>query len=519
MPQPLPVGLSTFSNIREGDYLYVDKTQHIYELIRYPSGIYFLARPRRFGKSLFVSMLEEIFRGNKAAFQNLWLYNSPYGWDEYPIIRIDFSAQTVKTAEELQSVISDYLEEIADDYALPLEAGNYQKQFRQLIRGLAKQSKQSKVVILIDEYDKPIIDNIEDSAEAGRIRDVLKSFYTLIKAMDRYLRFVFLTGITKFSRVGVFSGLNNLEDISMHPAFSTALGITEAELRRDFADYIDALAERQNLTPDVLLQQIRRWYNGFCFAEECESVYNPFSLLLLFKEQRFDNYWFASGTPTFLIKLIKERTYPLQTITEQKLGHLAFNTYEIENLEIAPLLLQTGYLTIKGYDKEKRLYDVGYPNYEVEDAFLTYLLGAYSYLDKGRSENYLWQLVDALQTRNLEQFFELLKIFFAQIPYNLQIRQEKYYQTIFYLIFTLIGLRVQAEVCTNQGRIDAVIELTKQIYIFEFKLDGNEQAALAQIKETEYYMRYRNKNKSLLLVGANFASQQRNVTGWVVETT
>lgn len=512
--KPLPAGIATFRKIIENGYLYVDKTDAIYNLIRNPGGVYFVSRPRRFGKSLFVSTLEEIFLGNRNLFAGLWIDQADYNWQPYPVIRIDFSTFTVGNAEEMKAIIINYLQDIATSHGFIL-TGSYDRQLQMLIHQLAVQGK---VVILIDEYDKPIIDHLLDIEEAKRIRDVLKGFYSVIKAMDPYLHFVFLTGVSKFSKVGVFSGLNNLEDLTMRSSFATVWGITEGELRHNFDTHLDALATTVQMTKPVLLEKIRHWYNGFRFAEETESVYNPFSLLLLFKEERFDNFWFATGTPTFLMNLIRERDYGLQEVTGRQLGHLAFNSYELEKLEIAPLLVQTGYLTIKGYDRERRLYDLYYPNFEVEDAFLTYLLGSYTEVEKGLAEGYLWQLISTLQAGQLEQFFETLRIFFAQVPYTIRLKQEKYYQSIFHIIFTLLGLRTQAEVTTDRGRIDAVIELSDRIYLFEFKLDDSAAVALAQIKTHQYATKYLNQGKPVHLVGVNFNVTTGEVKEWLTAT-
>ncbi|MFN8494119.1 MAG: AAA family ATPase [Caldilineaceae bacterium] len=515
MPKPLPIGIQTFQKVIEGGYLYIDKTQQIYELIRTASGVYFLARPRRFGKSLLLSTLEEIFLGNKALFEGLWLYDSPYTWEKHPVIRIDFSLFQVKSAEELKHSMKTHLNWIADQHQVSLNDGEYHEQFVELLRLL---TVEKQGVVLIDEYDKPLIDNLDNLAEAQRIRDVLKGFYTVLKSMDAYLRFVFLTGVSKFSRVGVFSGLNNLEDLTMQPKFATALGITQTELTANLGGYIEAFAEQANLSPEALVQQIQHWYDGFCFAAGCENVYNPFSTLLVLKHQRFANYWFESGTPTFLVKLLKERDYPVEQLQQLKLEEISFSTYELENLAIIPLLYQTGYLTIKAYDPVRRLYTLSYPNFEVENAFVTWLLDAFSESTNGLTTGHLWQLIDALQANDLDEFFDVLQVFFAQVPYNLHLKQEKYYQTIFYLIFTLIGLRISAEVTTNRGRIDAVMELAEAIYLFEFKLNSSAQAALAQVKRSKYYERYRRQGKPLHLVGVNFDSQQREVSEWQEET-
>ena len=518
MLQPLPIGEQTFRKVSEGGYLYVDKTRYIYELIRYPSGVYFLARPRRFGKSLLISTLEEIFLGNKELFRGLWLYASDYEWTSHPVIRLDFSRHPVKNAETLEQVIDYFTQELARTHAITLRGFDYQSRFDNLVVQLSEKFAPHKVVILIDEYDHPIINNIENIAEAKRIREVLKGFYTTLKALGGHLRFLLLTGVSKFSRVGVFSGLNNLEDMTMDPIFAAALGITEAEIDQYLGEYVAAAATHTGVTTATLREQMQYWYNGFCFAQAGERVYNPFSLLQFFKKQYFNNYWFETGTPTFLIKLIRERDFDVRQLDRLKLRGIVFNTYEIEQLDILPLLFQTGYLTIKGYEAEHQIYELSYPNYEVEDAFRTWLLGAFSQLENSLSDSHLGQLLDALKTNNLNDFFQVLTLFFARIPYDLHLKQEKYYQTIFYLIFTLLNLRIDAEKRTNRGRIDTVIELANDIYIFEFKFDGNEQAALQQIKDKGYADLVRGRGKTIHLVGVNFASAQRSVAGWQMET-
>lgn len=513
--KPLPVGIQTFRDLIRGGYLYVDKTRLIYELIRYPKGVYFFARPRRFGKSLLISTLDAVFRGDKDLFDKLFLARSDYDWAEYPVIRIDFSRQSVRSAAQLEQVIEFFVKGIAESYDIALQGFDYQSYFDNLILQLARKNQ---VVILIDEYDKPIIDNITDVEEAARIRDVLKRFYSVIKAMDEHIRFVFLTGISRFSRVGVFSGLNNLRDISLDDAFAALPGITQAELERDFAEYIQSYAAEEGLSVAEVTAQIRYWYNGFRFSGKGEAVYNPFSLLLFFSAKRFSNFWFETGTPTFLINLIRTKEYDLTQIGERRLNETAFSTFEVENLQITPLLLQTGYLTIKSYDPATRLYTLNYPNFEVEDAFLTHLLGNYTPVETAATTDYLWQLIDALRTHDLETFFDVLKIFFAEIDYTLQIKQEKYYQTIFYLIFKLMGHRINVEVATDRGRIDAVIELDDAVYLFEFKLNGSAQAALDQIRQREYYVRYMKNGKAIHLVGVNFETASHGVSEWLVET-
>ena len=517
MPKPVQVSTYTFRDIIENGFLYVDKTRYLYELVRYGKGIYFMARPRRFGKSLMISTLEELFLGNRLLFQGLWINDSDYAWEPHPVIRLDFSRESVTTAEELKEVILSFIEEIAAQYHLQLPKSNYQRQWRKLIQLLAQQGK---VVILIDEYDKPLIDNLENLPEAIQIRETLKHFYTVIKAMDQYLRFVFITGVSKFSKVGVFSAMNNLDDLTMDPRFATALGLTDAELRLNFAEHLTQFAQQEGISTDALQQQIREWYNGFCFVRHCESLYNPFSTLQLFNKQYFSNYWFETGTPNFLIKLIKEREYAIEPFEHLDVPELTFSTYAIESLELIPLLFQTGYLTIKDFRQDEfgEVYTLSYPNYEVKRSFLAHLLSAYNQIEVALSESHLRHLLSALAAQDLAQFFTVLDVFFANIDYDLYIDQEKYYQTIFYLIFVLLGVRVHAEVKTNRGRIDAVVELRDHIFLFEFKLNHSAEAAVQQIKAMAYFQKYQGQNKPLTLVGANFDSQARKVTEWKHET-
>ncbi len=516
MPKPVQASSYTFRHIIEGGFVYVDKTQYLYELVHRSIGLYFLARPRRFGKSLMITTLEEIFLGNKELFRDLWIYTSDYNWQTYPVIRLDFSQQRVHTAAEVGNVISGFLEDIAQQYNVTLSEGNYQLKFRRLIQTLAQKGR---VVLLIDEYDKPIVDNIENIPEAKRIRDTLKDFYGIIKAMDQHLRFVLITGISKFSKVGIFSALNNLDDLTMRPRFATALGITEEELGQYLGEHIAELATKMGLSPSELRAEVRRWYNGFCFVENCPNVYNPFSTLQLLNQQRFANYWFETGTPTFLIKLIKSQQYNIEPFEHLEVPELTFSTYEIESLALVPLLFQTGYLTIKGFRRDQfgEIYTLSYPNYEVKHAFLSYLLSAYDEIEVALSDGHLRRLLYALEAQDLPEFFSVLEVFFANIDYDLHLDYEKYYQTIFYLIFVLLGVRISAEVKTSQGRIDAVIELAKRISLFEFKLNGSADEALQQIKAHAYAQKYRGKGKPLTLIGANFASAQRKITDWKSE--
>ncbi len=508
MKKLLPIGIQTFRKIREEDYLYVDKTRQIYDLITTGTA-YFLSRPRRFGKSLLISILEAIFKGEKELFQGLYIERMNYDWQIYPVIRISFGGNLYENRQVIEKYLVESLEGIAQNYAVKLQKKEFSSMLRELIKALAKGNR---VVVLVDEYDKPLIDNLTNPSVYKENRETLKAFYSIFKEMDEYLKFVFLTGVSKFSKVGVFSGLNNLEDITMDEHYSSLLGWTQGELESNFQVQIKALAQREEEMEQKVIKKIKYWYNGYRFSAKKVYVYNPFSTLLLFKQKSFKFHWFETGTPSFLIELMKKQnTFSLKEMVDNRVSEEAFSSYEIENLEVLPLLFQTGYLTIKNYDKQMRLYELGYPNFEVNNAFTERLIKTFSCLEPGMAEGYVVKLIRSLQSNDLENFFEVLRIFFANIPYTIQLKQEKYYQTIFYLIFSLLGLRIQAEVTTNRGRIDAVVELKESVYIFEFKLFGTHQEALAQVEERRYYEKYLDSGRRIILVGAAFDPEERNV--------
>ncbi|MEM4271029.1 MAG: AAA family ATPase [Candidatus Pacearchaeota archaeon] len=511
--QPLPIGRQSFKDIRARGELYVDKTRYLYELVK-NGGVYFLSRPRRFGKSLTLSTLKEIFEGNKEVFEGLWIYNANYDWKPYPIIRVDFSKQKAENKEELKRFISDQLDYIAQSYGFSLTKQEYFSRFEELIKSL---SKKGKIVILIDEYDKPIIDHLTKPELAIEMREILKGFYTIIKASDEYLRFVFLTGVSKFSKTGVFSGLNNLSDISMASKYSAIAGITQEELINNFKEYILDFSNELKISEAQLLEKIEHWYNGYCFSSKCQRVYNPFSTLLLFENKEFRNYWFETGTPSFLINLAKEKNFEI-TGLPIRVEEISFSTYEIEQLDVVPLLFQTGYLTIKSYDSERLLYTLDYPNFEVKNAFLQYFILGYT--NRTFQESKLYDLIDSLREKDFENFFLILQSIFANIDYDLHIPQEKYYQTIFYLIFTLVGLRTFAEVKTNVGRIDVVIQDRGSTFLFEFKFNGTKEEALEQMKKNKYFQKYfmpsdKTTSNPIYLFGVEF--KNKNIGDWIVE--
>jgi len=531
----LPIGVQTFRDIINGDYLYVDKTKQIYNLVQGSKGVYFLSRPRRFGKSLLVDTLCEIFSGDKDLFKGLYIEGTDYKWEKYPVIRIDFSSLPRHNVEGLKRGVKSVLKDIAEKYDLVIDDSLYvDEYFKKLI---SKLSEKNKVAILIDEYDAPLIANIskgvapdivgrEKEAEEEEYKkkkvyqenlEFLKDFYTIIKAYDKYIRFVFLTGVSKFSKAGVFSGLNNLEDITMTMQGCDLLGWTQEELEENFKEHISELAKKEELSEPETIEKVRYWYDGYRFSDEDVKVYNPFSTLLLFKQRRFREHWFETGTPTFLINLIKKKDYVFEGIGTEEFQEVKFSSYDAEDIEPLPLLLQTGYLTISDYNKKTRAYKLDYPNYEVKTAFISKLSDAYLNTRNISMNSYLDRLIDSLEKYDLKLCFKVLETFLANVDHKLHINQEKYYQTLFYSIFMLLGSKIHTEVHTNLGRIDAVIETSSIIYIFEFKLNKSKEKALKQIKEKKYYQKYQLQGKRICLVGAKFDYKNRNVGKYVVE--
>ena len=504
----LPIGLQTFSElIREG-YLYVDKTALIYRLV--VSGkLYFLSRPRRFGKSLLLSTLESLFSGERALFEGLWIGGSDWEWKRYPVVRIDFSKCRVETPEDLKRFIVYQLDVIAELYGEVLRSSMYTLRFDELLRKLARRGR---VVVLIDEYDKPIIDHIDRVEVAVGMREVLKGFYTVLKANDAYLRFVFLTGVSRFSKAGVFSGLNQLNDITMNEKYATLLGLTEEELVRYCREHIEGLSEKLGLSFEKTLERIRWWYDGYCFSPGCIRVYNPFSVFLLFENMRFGDYWFETGTPSFLVRLIQREGMDIRVLEGCEVSEVEFAEYELEHLEVLPLLFQSGYLTIRGYDRELGTYVLDYPNYEVRHAFMEYLLRWYGGV--GNGVGLVGRLIRLFRSGMFDDFFGLMRSFFAGIPYDLRLERERYYQIVFYLLFRVLGFRIHVEVRISRGRIDVVIE-DVHILVMEFKVGGSAEEALRQVKEKGYYEPYLGRGKRVYIAGIGF--REGEIKEWLVE--
>jgi hypothetical protein len=535
--QILPLGRHSFTRIREDNLLYVDKTNLVYKLITQGS-IYFFSRPRRFGKSLTISTLNSLFLGQKDLFKDLYITReTDYDFPVFPVLHFDFSGIGHASDKELEQELRHRIVSYAANHTLNLDdVPTMTGAWSRLVQFFKTQNQ--KIVILIDEYDKPILDHITNLPIAKENRDVLKSFYEIIKANDETLRFVFITGITKFSQMNIFSGLNNLTDISLNPDYATLCGYTQDELETCFSDYLDVFATQEHMGKQALLEKIKTWYNGFRFTKSPITLYNPYSTLSMLAAKTFQYHWFATGTPTYLMQLFQQLNIDVENIPNQ----ISINdtaSYDIDNFQVnlPVLLFQTGYLTIIDV-AESGLITLDYPNLEVREAFTQKLLQTLV-VSQASPEVTIITLRDALQQNNLSEVFRILTLFFAKIPYDIQEPTEKYYQSLFYLIFTVIGTRIRAEVRTHKGRIDALVETTTHVYVFEFKLlrdlksqtgalgteSPEEKApspaaqralaeAMAQIDSKDYTLSFQDNGKTIVKVAAVFSVQERNIVAW-----
>lgn len=504
-----------FADLRQGKYLYVDKTEYVWKLVRSYKGIYFLSRPRRFGKSLMVSTLKAIFEGRKELFDGLAISKKEYDWKPYPVIHFDMGNCSAKTPQALERFIEDRLCDVAAEHNVTLRGQSYATRFESLISAL---SKRGKVVILIDEYDKPILNNVTNP-EADAILGVLKGFYSTIKTCEDLERFVFITGVTKFCHVSLFSDLNNLTDITMRSDYATMFGYTQSELEHYFSDRIEATAQAQKVSVEELKRKLKAWYDGYCFEETSETVYNPVSIAKFFENDgKFDNYWFATGTPSFLMELAKKTDFNFEDAVSKAVPGVTFDAFEIHNIDPVTLLLQTGYLTIKSSEIRfnKRWFWLDFPNEEVAESFSTYLLNSYVGRTQREVSSFSADLATAFLEGNLNQARKVLESFFAGVPYTIHKKSEATFQSVFYAIFRLLGFNVEAESCTNDGRIDAVVQTDDHIYLFEFKLDDDD-TALSQIKEKAYFKKYLQSSKKITMIGVNFDSKKGQLIDWQTE--
>ena len=507
----LPIGIQTLSEIRKDNHYYVDKTSLALNLINNGKH-YFLSRPRRFGKSLFLDTLKELFEGNEPLFKGLTAHDS---WDwsiKHPVLRLSFGSEKFLDTDGLSNIIDTQLSHFEQRFELPRQFDHASGRFADLIVQLHKKFQQP-VVILIDEYDKPILDALQDPKIAKANRDFLRGFYGTIKDYDAHIKFSFLTGVSKFSKVSLFSGLNNLEDITLEPEFSTLCGYTDHDVDTVFSAELDGLDR----------DEIRHWYNGYNWLGE--GVYNPFDILQLFKRREFKNYWFETGTPTFLVDLLFKRQVPTLKLDNLLSSSAMLSSFDVGQMDTEALLFQTGYLTIKSSQRVggQIYYTLGYPNQEVFQSLNESLLSV-MVKDKGEQSHNSVALYQLLQTNDFEGLKHLFQRFFSSIPYNWYTnndiqRYEGYYASIFYSYFASLGLDVTVEDATNIGRIDMTLQFNKQVYIFEFKVVelAPEGKALKQIKDKNYAEKFKSVGQLIHLIGVEFSKESRNIIGFEVE--
>lgn len=512
----LPIGVQSFAFMREPNALYVDKTQYVYQLVTNQSKYYFLSRPRRFGKSLLLSTLKAFFLGRQDLFEGLWIADKVEKWEKYPVLHFDMS--NLDTYD--QTLYKSLVEELtykAKDFGLTLQSDVPKTMFKELIQKLHEKTGKP-IVILVDEYDKPIHDFLDNIEQAEKNRQTLRNFYGVIKSMGEYIRFCFLTGVSRFSKMSVFSELNHLRDITLEEDFAGMLGYTQEELEANFTEHLEAVAKRRDTTLEELMPIVKQWYNGYSWDGQT-FVYNPFSIMNFCVDKSFYNYWFDTGTPTFLTKLLhKNFEYDFDELKVEQFG---LSSTSIEQLDWKALLFQTGYVTIKkiNYQSERSQYILAYPNTEVRDALLQYLL-----MEFNRNQQLsdvmprTYKLIEALETYDIEEFIRIFNTLFASIPYEIFIAdKEAYYHAIVFISLQIVGLNVQAEVSQAKGRADAVIHLDNDIYILEFKLDESAEIALQQIKDKGYATPYLQAGKNIYLLGLNMTSKDKKITSFAQE--
>ena len=523
----------SFERVREGGFVYVDKTAILKTLADGSLGTqFFIARPRRFGKSLAVSTLQCLFEGRRDLFKGLAI-EPDWDWSKtWPVLKLDMSGCQAATVDMLWQKIRVQLLRNAERLGVPLREGlPVSGQFEMLISDLAERSPDGKVVLLVDEYDKPLLGRL-GKPDVNDVRDALKEFYSVIKTSEGLQRFAFMTGVSKFSKVSIFSDLNNLNEFSMDARVATLFGYTHEEVKANFPQALAALGAKQGLDAEATFARLVQWYDGYRFEENAAPVFNPVSVGKCLSSGKFDPYWFETGTPTFLLRLMEKNPVVLDEI---EVSQTAFSNYEPDRPALVSLLYQTGYLTIKSarQDGGIRLYRLVPPNFEVATAFSESLSADFSRLDGEEHASLLTQMVEALRADDVDDMLDALSCFFANIPANITVKREKYYQTLFYAVFVLIGARTHAECWTNRGRVDAVVETPRGVYVFEFKLgtggrDGarpspggpssvSAAAALAQIKAKGYAEKWLRCGKKVTLVGAAFDADMRNLSDRQVE--
>ena len=529
----IPIGIQSFEDLRRKNFLYVDKTLYAFKLANLGK-VYFLSRPRRFGKSLFLSTLKAYFLGQKELFKGLYIEKAEEkraeiekneAWVEYPVFYLDFNVGRYDLDGALAESLDYFLKKQEKVYGLKNEGDSFGKRFQSLIEtAYNKTGKQA--VILVDEYDKPLLQTMGVNEVLNEeYRNTLKAFYSVIKTCDQYIRFAFLTGVTKFSKVSISSDLNNLQDISMLNDYAEICGLTQAEIEKTFKPEIERLAKNTKNSYDKMLEELKKRYDGYKFSVLGESVYNPFSILSTLDSGELKNYWFATGTPTFLVNYLKDAHYNIPDLDGKvELDESMLNEYRADTKDPIPILFQSGYLTIKEYIEDVNMYRLGFPNDEVRYGFLKNLFPSYSSLRPDEMGVSIWKFVEDIRAGNVDEFMERMQAIIAGVPYDnlpkdkLKLREQNY-QTAVYLIFKLMGQFVQTEIHCAKGRADCIVHTKDSIYIFEFKLmsAGTAEDAIVQIKENGYAAQFKTSSKKIILIGSSFNEEERTIGEWKTE--
>ncbi len=510
-----PIGRQNFENLRNDGYVYVDKTALIYKLVK-EGCVYFLSRPRRFGKSLLLSTLEAYFTGKKHLFKGLAIEELEKEWNTYPVLHLDLNAKKFDRKQDLEEILNAQLHYYEEQYGYNAVDTSIEGRFRAVIRA-AKEKTGRNTVVLIDEYDKPILQAIGNEPLQDEFRNTLKAFYGVLKSADADLKFALLTGVSKFSKVSVFSDLNNLNDISMSPRFHNICGITEEELHTVFDQEIQSLADTNNQTKEQAYQQLKNTYDGYHFTHGATGLYNPFSVLWTLNEKRYGSYWFSTGTPTYLVELIKKANFNIEELSNYEASEEQLNSIHTNTIDPIPVLYQSGYLTIKDFDERFRLYTLNYPNEEVKNGFVNFLLPFYTKVQATQTTTIVSKFITSVEKGKAEEFMKQLQSLMAGTPYELIKELENHYQNVIYIITKLMGLYVQAEYRTSSGRIDLLIGTKEYIYIIELKFNGSARQAIEQIEQKDYSLPFATDGRRIIRIGANISHKTRNIEEWIIE--
>lgn len=509
----LPLDINTFRELRESQYLYVDKTQYAYDLIT-GGRRFFLSRPRRFGKSLFVSTLKEILSGEKDLFDGLWIAKSDYKWQQHGVIKLDFSKLDIDSIEEIKGSLCAMLLRIAQSYDLeiPINQERPSQALQEVAIELHKKFK--RVAILIDEYDNPIVHSLKNPDQAEKTLNTIKSFFATIKGLDEYINFAFITGVSSFARAGLFSGINNLQIITLTNKFSGICGYTDQEVDHYFAQYMQAWADKKLIPYDELRGQIKEWYNGYQFGENVPTVYNPFSLMNALAAQAFKNFWIKSGTPTFLIEQLKQYYSQHGNIIVDfeglEVSDDILQSFDIGEIPLPALLFQAGYITLANYDEMNDLYSLEYPNKEVETAVKGYLLEIFTNLNTNAVRHIANQLRAAFNDGDSKEVVSALRQLFSHVPYQIHMKDEKFYHALIQTACTAAGVSAQSEYSTSHARADLIVTTAKFLYVIELKFNQPAELALQQIKERRYYEPFLQQGKPIVLLGLSFMREPHN---------